>query len=1160
MNLKKKLILFLSFLLVLPVFAQTNDKNLNISFSDITLSEAIKKIEKESQYTFFYDAQKIDLKQRVSLNARNLTIQQAIELLLSKSNIKFEIKNLQIALYQKDGKRQKQETTKKLTGYVKDKNGEAVIGASIIVKETNIGTVTDVNGRFSLEIPDQSVLKISYIGYLTLVYKVGNENNLVLELKEDAKNLNEVVVIGYGSIRKSDLTGSVASIKASELTGSSPTLDQALIGHTPGVEIKQVSGAPGSSSSIRIRGVNSVYGGVDPLYVIDGYPASKDESINPADVQSIEVLKDAASAAIYGSRASGGVILITTKRGSSDKTKVEVDYQSSTQQLAKKIDMMNASEFRQLHQDGYNNAYFDYLRINGIYADNQERWSHSRSDDTATRASKGAGNTMILCPDIMATNYDTDWQDAIFSNASMNRLNFNVSGGREGSRYMFSVGYLDQNGIVAPSNHNQITSRLNMDFDINKRFSINVNSSMSYVTEREVHTDGLAFNDGVILNTLGMPSQYPVYKADGSYATGWSYRNGAISYNIFGGENPVALANEVQQYYTKSRYNINTELKYKLLEGLYAKVNAGTQVANQIYRYYRPAGDLGEANNAPGDYANLARSENDRAFSTDWLLETTLNFNRKFAKHGINAVAGYSMQKKEYDNLVALGQGYTSDRIPELSAAGATATDDNGTSATTDRAAWSLISYFSRVMYNYDNRYTLSATIRTDGCSRFGPENRWGIFPSVSGGWNLSNEKFFEPLTEIITAKLRASWGISGNNNISNYRYIPLIKSGTYNLGTATVNSYYPSGFTDLALGWEKTNQVNLGLDLGFFQNRLNVIANYYYSVTSDLLYQNSVSAITGSTSYWTNLKQGKVYNNGFDVQIDGALVSTKDWKWDLGFNVSINRNKVMGLSDVITSIGQRKQITHITKNGLPIGSFYGMVSEGLITASDYTLIQEDAKHQGETGYKLQGVPVANYSEAYIGDVKWKDVNGDGKITVDDRDVIGDNYPDFTFGLNTSLSWKNLKLSATFSGQYGADVINFSKYYIGNMEGGVNSMTFANNRYIDENNTGDGMTYRANRVAKNLNSQFSTYFVEDASFFRCSNLSLGYTIPKNDIFSKLNISNLYIYASADNLFTLTKYAGYNPDVDYNSGNLTPGIDFGTYPLSKTYSLGLKISF
>ena len=1056
-------------------------------------------------------------------------------------------------------------------GTVVDDKGEPVIGASVVIQGTTTGTVTDLDGNFNLSAAKGAKLNISYVGYKTQNIAVNDNKPIKVSLEEDSEVLDDVVIIGYGTVRKSDMTGAIASVKTEEMNMSSSTLEQALIGHTPGVEIKQTSGAPGAGTTIHIRGVNSVYGGVEPLYVVDGFPASKDVFINPSDVESIEVLKDAASAAIYGSRAGGGVILITTKRGAEGKPKVQIDYQFSMQQVQKKIDMMNASEFKQLHRDGYNNAYFDFLRNNpSIYGtDEAVLWQHSREDDNATRLAKGGTqSSMFLCPDIIDSNYDTDWQDEIFRNAPMHKLNVSVSGGKDKFKYMFSAGYLNQDGIVAPGNHQRLTTRINMDIDVTKRFSIGVNSNMYYVKERVVRTDGLAFNDGVILNALGMSPTYPVYTADGSYDLGRSYANGAISYGCFGGENPVAIANGREEYYTKMRASINTNLKFMLYDGLYAKLNMGVQIADQIYNLYRPSW-FGQSNYAPGDINNnLVTAKDQRDFNTDWLLEATVSYDKTFAdKHTVSAVVGYSMQKKIYNNIDAasvLG-ALPDDRITELSAAKATDTDENGTKAKTDKISWSLMSVFGRAMYNYDHRYTVSLTLRGDGCSRFGAKNRWGLFPSVSAGWNITNEHWAEHIQDIFTAKLRASWGISGNNNISNYRHIATIKSGTYIYGETPTSAvtYYPTS-VDQNLGWEKTSQVNIGTDLTFLSGRLTMSANYYYSQTTDLLYQNTMSAVTGATSMWTNLKDGKVINQGFDLQLDANLLNMAGVKWNVGFNISLNRNKVYGLNDDILIYGQRSQLTHITRNGYPIGSYYGMVSEGLITADDYAKIKIDAANQNTPGYVRQGPPVADYANVYVGDVKWKDVNGDGKITEDDRDVIGDNYPKFSYGFNTSLSWKGLSFSMSFDGQYGNSVINFSRYYIANNEGGVNSLSICNNRYRGEYTqayeTNGDMMFRANRSQKNLNTKFSTYFVEDASFLRMTNITLGYTIPDNKAFKAIHLDKMYIYFSVDNVFTATKYTGYNPDVDYNASNTAPGLDFGTYPLARSFSGGIKLTF
>jgi len=717
---KKLLSVFGAMVMAVVAMAQ----NVTLDYTNTALKTVFTSIEKQTGWTISYAQPVVNPNQKVSIQVTDVPVTTALDKLFANTNIVYTVDGTSVLLNAKSATKKVQ-----IEGLVLDATGEPAIGASVLVKGTTNGTITDFDGKFTVEASEDDVLVFSYVGFKPQELKAAKD--MKVTLKEDNELLEEVVVIGYGTVRKSDMTGAIASVKTDELNQTVPSLEQALIGHTPGVEIKQTSGAPGASATIHIRGVNSVYGDVEPLYVIDGYPASKDAYINPSDVASIEVLKDAASAAIYGSRAAGGVVLITTKRGDKGKLNVNVDYQFSMQQVQKKLDLMNADEFKQLHKDGYNNAYFDWLRTNNKYATDEECWYHSRNDDNQTRINTGVSatsSTMLLCPDIVDSNYDTDWQNELFSNAPMHKVNFSVSGGKDKSRFMFSLGYLNQDGIISPGNHQRITSRLNVDFDVTKRFSVGVSTNMYYVKERVVRTDGLAFNDGVILNTICMPPTYPVYNEDGSYAVGISNKNGADTYNCFGGENPIALANERKEYNTKARFSINANAQYMFLDGFYAKLDLGMQIDNTIYNLYRPFESIGQSNYQPGDplgdVANtpdLMGARDKRNFNTDWLLEATLNYNKTIKqKHTINAVLGYSMQEKLYNNLSAgsVSGAYVNDRIETLAAAQPTESDASGTKVTTDQFGWALMSFFGRAMYNYDSRYTISLTMRGDGCSR----------------------------------------------------------------------------------------------------------------------------------------------------------------------------------------------------------------------------------------------------------------------------------------------------------------------------------------------------------------------------------------------------------------------------------------------------------
>jgi len=1192
-----------------PTFAQ--EKRISIKLNDKPLSEILNAMELRTGYSFLVRSNDVDLKKTYNVEALNLSIGEILSILFKNSGINYKIEgnNISVFIPKKSLKGTTNlDKTETISGLVLDKNSIPIIGASIIIENTHDGTITNTDGSFTLKVATNSKLMVSYIGYLSEKVSVNGKKNIIVTLSEDSKKLDEVVVIGYGTVRKSDLIGSVTSIKANELAISRPTIDQALIGHAAGVEIRQQTGAPGQSATIRIRGVNSIYSAAGPLWVVDGYPvSSEDNTINPDDIESIEILKDAASAAIYGSRAAGGVIMVTTKRGSKDKPKVELSFQHSSQELAKKLKMLNAQEYAAFNRDGYNNAYFDQLRAGKKYTDANGNvdilacWNHSRKDDELTRYNT-IGTTAYNPSWFVAANpynSNTDWQKEVFNTAPMDKVSLSVTGGNTGSKFMFSTSYLNQEGIIAPSGSKTLTARLNADFDVTKKISFAVNSSMSYTVRKDVNTEGNPNSGGIVATTLMTTPYAPAYRNDGitnpdgsnyfpdlAYNIGHTVRN-VGSYAITGddaykgSQNALILSHGIKDNFTTNRYNINAVLSYKIIEGLTAKVNAGTQFFNQIEDYYRP-GWFSNGTYPGGDYTqgHLVAAENNRDYNMDWLVEGTLNYNKKIGKGDMNAVAGYSAQEKNYSNIDASGNLYTDDRIPYISgvSVGSNTSIMDGRTAQTDVISWSMLSAFGRVIYNYDKRYNVSLTLRSDGSSRFGYEKRWGYFPSVSAGWTFSNEHFFKPLADVVTGKIRASWGISGNNNIGNYSYYVGTTTTNYpfNGSIAGNTGLYENGSGDAGIHWEKTTQTNIGLDLTFLNGKLNLIGNYYSSIASDLLYKQYVGPYTNSTSVQTNLAGARVYNTGFDVQVDANIIQNKDWKWNIGFNISANKNDVEGILTRINTYMKSTYLTNITDNGLPISSFYGMVSEGLINKADFALIQQDAKNWNPTTgkydklsgtYTRQGPAVytPDYDKIYIGDIKWKDVNGDGKITTDDREVIGNPYPDFSYGINTSLSYKDFRLSATFVGQQGGQVVNFLReYYIGNLEGGVNqqyelAINRSNYDPSTDTDTGDGVTTRANRNQTiNLKNQFSTRSMEDASFLRCSNLTLGYTLPSK-LAKFMTFNRLYVYISGENLFTLTKYTGYNPEVSTQTSTTQQGIDFGTYPLARTYNLGINIT-
>lgn len=1164
--------LVLMLLTTLPAAAQ--NKKITVDLDNVPVKEFIKNVESQSGYTFAYNNSEIDLTRRVSIKATDENVVDVVIRALSPQNLTARMEGSRIVVSRKPAAASAQTAQAVrggvVTGTVKTVSGEPVIGASVIVMETNRGNVTGLAGDFSVEAMPGQTLSISFLGYNTQQIKVGNQTSFDVTLTEDSQQISEVLVVGYTPMRKSDFTGSIASVKASELSATTPTVGQSLVGKVAGVEVHQTSGAPGDGVTIRVRGVNSLSASSAPLYVIDGYPASEDVFINPSDIESIDILKDAASAAIYGSRGASGVVLITTKRGKDgEAAKVSYDFSYGIQQLDHKVDLLNSTQFRDLLIDARNNSYRLRATAAGV--------SWSPYDDNTIRAAKGFSLAEVGIHPMfydfttrtpVTPQYDTDWQDELFSNAGIMRHNVSVIGGTKAIKYMASVGYMDQDGIIAPSNHNRINARINLDAQITKRLTASISYSMYDAKNTVVQAEGRMINDGVIQSALMYLPNLPAYEENGDYARSAMIRM-KTDWGMNFPENPLAIANELDITEKMSRHNLNLNLVYEFIPDLKLSARLGQQWYNYRYFYYRPMSigrDAAPAYSEELRSSNIARTTS--TYDVDRLGEFTLSYKKKIGRHHIDALAGYTLQKKTYDRLGVEATGFADDRIHEVTGHGSNASDISLYS--TRKAAWAMMSFLTRVNYSFDDRYTLTGSFRADGSSRFGIDSRWGYFPSVSAGWTLSNEPFLkDALKDVASIRLRASWGKSGNNDIGNYASLAGISSGSYAFGQTPVSTTYEGSFTDAALGWETTLQTNIGLDLGFFNGRLNVIGNWYNSISTDILYSYPISSISGATSTTTNMSGAKIRNRGFDIQLDARLLTGKV-NWNFSTNISVNRNKVVsmgGLDDIISTT-ERSVGSHITKEGEPIGSFYGYQAAGIMSKADYAnaLLDRDVYikngNKFPEGYQLKGPAVASYAldNLSYGNAIWKDTNGDGVITTDDKTIIGNAYPDFTGGFSTSLSWNGLDFSASFAYSYGGEVINFQDYYLYNMEGSGNQYSIVADRYISDAQPGRNNVPIASRISTtNTSLKLSSYYVEDASFFRCANITLGYTLPKRWT-SKLHITSCRVYVSGDNLFTITPYRGYNPEVSYKSSNMMPGFDWGCYPLSRIYSVGLNLTF
>jgi len=1092
----------------------------------------------------------------------------------------------------------------KIKGIVTDEKNQPLPGASINIKGTKKTVSADANGRYTLEANKGDVIVVTSVGFFTQEISVDQEI-INVKLKEEVNQLEEVT-IGYQRLRKSDLTGSIASVKASELKLSSSTIGQALVGKIAGVQVSQVSGAPYSGVKIRVRGIGSINASSEPLYVIDGYAmggnisqgqgnggnatngynpstSGNDIFINPEDIESIDVLKDAASAAIYGSRASAGVVLITTKRGKAGTGSFTYDYQFSSQSLANKVKMLNSTQFADLFVDGRNSNYKDILLSKGV------TWNDSYySDDNATRVVK-AGQTATGCSvcilkdiydfttqKIITPKYNTDWQDALYQNALSQRHNLSFSGGNAGTRYLISGGYLDQPGILNSTYQKRINVRANIDADINKKLKVSSSVFVTNTNNREVQEG--RFNNGPILGALVYMPIFPVYNSDGTLSTadkGAGAQTDGFGYSFQGIENPLALAQRVniKRKGTRATYNVNTV--YQVVKNLSAKVNIGGGTYNEKYEYYYPT-NLSNGINPPGSSQSiLAANASAQNLSTQDLLgEFTLNYKKQFGKHSVDGLVGYSSQQTNTD-VVAVGtKNFINDLIPEITSGGSVLGDfyrlgGSGKSTTT------LLSYLGRVVYSFNNRYFLTGSFRSDASSRFGPQNRWGNFGSVSAGWNLSNESFYNAwLGRNSTLKLRASWGLTGNNNIGNYRFEQgLTGAGGIVTGSTVYNATWAGGITDAKLGWESTAQFNFGFDASLIDNRMSVIFNYYKSQSYNLLYNQSISALTGSTSILTNLRNSNIENNGFDLQIDFKLIRSKNFNLGITGNITANKNNVVslgGASEIQINGAERSYITHVTREGSPVGSFFGLKVGGMVQEKDLANVNADQliyKANGNkfpSGYTLLGFPISTYSTTPLraGDLYFKDTNGDGIINDADKTIIGTPYPKYTYGFGINMSHNAIDFSASFNGSKGNQIIDGQDYYIRNMEGSGNNYAVVDQRYRSAALPGNGIEYRASRGGSQSNStRLSDYYIQDGSFLRCTNINLGVNLSSLPFVKKLGIANLRWYTSVDNVFTITNYLGYNPEVDFNNGsNLTPGVDYGKYPLMRSFNTGIKIQF
>ena len=1048
-----------------------------------------------------------------------------------------------------------------VSGAVRSAKGEPLSGISVLAVNSTLGvrsgTATDTAGNFTFaSLPagrgySFSVSGINYDAKTLSGYelRVGSPLTLAVQLTEQTGTLSDVVVIGYGTQRRREVSGAVASLRAGDLRDQPvANVEQAIAGKMAGVQVLQNSGAPGGSISVRVRGLNSISAGVDPLYVVDGFPISDDlkslqgstdlinisgiasfqkspnplSTLNTDDIESIEVLKDASSAAIYGSRASNGVILITTKKGRRTGAPV-ISYSSyaGVQQVSKKIKMMDAYQWSKLTYDAKNTAYLDAVPGASI------------NDNNTIRANANYQLPPEILPYLSNTPNltNTDWQDAIFRSAPIQNHTLSASGGSDRFQYYISGNYFDQRGIVIASGFKRYALRANLTADLTPKLKMGLNLSPTYAYHDLVNTEGPFIYDGVINNALKATPLFPVYNADGSPAVN---NQNTWAYNYSGGENPVALATQISDKLEQVRNLGNLYAQYEIIKGLSFKTMIATDINYFGRDFYRPS-TLGTYRPIQQGAPTNPKGSAQTAIAKNWLWENTINYDLKVQQHKFNVLLGYSSQKNTTSATEVDATNFPNNSVQTLNAG----TVNGGYST---KSAWSLISYIGRVNYNYDEKYFVSASFRRDGASRFGPNKRWGNFPAVSAAWLLSGESFFS-IPIVSEAKLRSSYGLTGNFHIPNYGSSDLLSAFNYIVGTGTGVQVNGTGLSQPAnpdLTWEKTAQFNIGLDLGLLGNRIYLSADYYRSRTHDLLLNLPIPLSTGFANALLNL--GKVENKGLEFNITSRNI-TGPFTWTTNFNIAANRNKVLQLGPngaPIISDGGVASI-FITQVGSPIGSYYGYVNGGVF---------KDQKD-------IDNYP--HYATAKPGDRRFIDVNGDKKIDANDRTSIGSYFPDYIAGLTNEFSYKGFDFSVAFQTVQGNEILNLQRRYLFNMEGNANQYIEALPYWKSPTDPGDGNVMLANRVTNANSAQISSFHVEDGSFVRLRNLTFGYTVNSRAFNNK--IKSLRLYVSAQNLYTWTKYLGYNPEVNARPDNtLSQGEDYGSYPLSRTIMGGINLSF
>ncbi|TSD63309.1 TonB-dependent receptor [Inquilinus sp. KBS0705] len=1107
-----KLTVLLIIIGCLHLSAKGLSQTITLNTNKADLDKVFTAIEKQSGYYFFYRYKDLSGAKPVTLNLKGASLEDALKECFKNEPFVYTIENKTIVVSKKDALAQAPVATVKITvtGTVVDDNGQTLPRASVTIKGSTNAVITDINGKYSITAEETDVLVFSFIGFKSTEEPINKRSSINVKLEVDSRSINEVVVVGYGTQARRDVTGAVGTVKMANIKEiKAASVDLKLAGQLAGVTVNQVTGTPGGGVSVNIRGAGSVGAGDDPLYVIDGFPVSPGfdqysnplSTINPDDIENISVLKDAASTAIYGSRGSNGVILITTKRAKKGESSVTVNTSSGVQSILSqsKLKVMNATEFAQWRKEAIQDANAVNGTNNPIPAEYQNPSQYGNG---------------------------TDWFDAVTRVAPMQNYDVTVANGTEKVRSLFSMGYFDQQGTVLNTGFRRYSLKGNMDADITKNLTAGLSIAPTYSQRHLQETDG-HFLTGTLSQAYLESPLTPIKQPDGSYT------NVVGSPGTFQNSNPVSQLINTTNNFTQFRTLANAYVNWKAINGLDIRSTFGVDYQNSSGDYFRPSflGAFSVPNRDGTQVKAVGNFSSSNSFN--WLNENSATYKKTWGNHTLTVLGDFSIQQETSHYRFAHGAGFPDDAIRSLAAA-------TIITANAGDEQWRLLSLIGRVNYAFKDKYLLSASIRRDGSSRFAPGHNWGTYPSVSGGWRISDESFFPKISFLDQMKFTGSYGLAGNNNIANYEYIAAVDQYNYTFGGVLAPGTAISDLGNKALGWETTRQLDIGVDISLLHGRIYLIAEYYNRFTRDMLQYIPVPGVSGYTGTWTNV--GNVRNRGWEFTLTTKNIVGSGFNWSTDFNISFNRNKVLSLGPTpqILDAPANDNPTSITKVGYPLGQFYGYFFDGIF------------QNQAE----LDKYP--HFDGEQVGNIRYKDINGDGVIDGADQTVIGNPWPKFTFGFSNHFNYRRFDMNIISAGSVGGHVFDMYKQFTTNLDGVFNVEKSVIQRWRSESNPGAGLLPTTVSNTNLARDYYPSYWVESNSYLMVKNIDLGYNFKTK--FSK----NFRVYVSAQNAILITGYKGGNPEVgiDGQDGNrsLSPNVNFTGYPVSAVYTVGCNVTF